>query len=73
MADSAQTQKELEAQRQKELDELFAEAIKQPKVPVGKKYLTVISLAAILTTLNAMQICQLIFPVDLLYRHSFAG
>ncbi|KAK9845701.1 hypothetical protein WJX81_000013 [Elliptochloris bilobata] len=28
-------QKEREAQRQKELDELFAEAIKQPKVPVG--------------------------------------
>ena len=30
-----QDQKEREAQRQKELDELFAEAIKQPKVPVG--------------------------------------
>jgi hypothetical protein len=31
-----QEKKKLEAERQKELAELFAVAIKQPKVPVGK-------------------------------------
>ena len=60
MADSAQTQKELEAQRQKELDELFAEAIKQPKVPVGENYLTFLTLLSypplpIVTILNAIR------------------
>ena len=30
-----QEKKKLEEERQKELNELFAQAIKQPKVPVG--------------------------------------
>lgn len=34
-----QSKKEAEEQRQRELNELFAEAIKQPKVPVGEELL----------------------------------
>lgn len=34
-----QSKKEAEEQRQRELNELFAEAIKQPKVPVGELFI----------------------------------
>ena len=36
LACTTQEKRRLEEQRQKELNELFAQAIKQPKVPVGE-------------------------------------
>ena len=66
---SPQDKKKAEADRQKELNDLFAIAIKQPKVPPGEDTLLCAHLAdRLLTTSFHSQYCMLLLLLDTYLR-----
>ena len=62
---SPQDKKKAEADRQKELNDLFAIAIKQPKVPPGEDTLLCVQLTdKLLTASFHSQSCMLLLPCE---------